>query len=95
MDLLVVSAHAKLLDVLVVWNMNASIVCLDTGLFHVDKKLDCVLGAAIIQNSYLAQETVMSHTFSVHIVKLTCVWLLDETVTANTTYLQIIVRNNA
>ena len=37
----------------------------------------------------------MSHTFSVHIVKLTCVWLLDETVSANTTYLQIIDRNNA
>ena len=55
MDLLVVSAHANLLDVLVVWNMNASIVCLDTGRFHIDMKQDCVVCAAIIRKKQLSR----------------------------------------
>ena len=50
-----VSAHANLLDVLVVWNMNASIVHLDTGRFHVDKKLDCVVCAAFIRKKQLSR----------------------------------------
>ena len=55
MDLLVASAHANLLDVLVVWIMNASIVHLDTGRFHVDMKIDCVVCATIIHKKQLSR----------------------------------------
>ena len=48
---------------------------------HVDKKRNCVVWAELQlfrRNSYLTQETIMSHAFSVHILKFTYVWLLDE-----------------